>query len=294
MDKKLEKLKAEYLNVPIPKELDSLIAHAIKGRTNNRKRRFRTNILVGLAAALVLFVVSINVSPTLANELSKVPVVKEVIKVFTFVEYSVDEEKHHAKIKVPAISDLKNKSLERSLNEKYLKENQQLYQEFMKEMDQLKQNGDGHTGVESGYVIKTDNENILSLGRYVVNTVGSSSTTFQYDTIDKKKQVLLSLPILFKDKKYITIISENIKEQMKQQMMEDKSKVYWVRNAVVKNRIEPFEQIAENQNFYINKNNKLVISFNKYEVAPGYMGIVEFEIPTDIIAKELVGNKYID
>lgn len=291
MDKKLEKLKAEYLSVPIPKELDSLIDNA---RRKTRKRRIRTDILVGLAAAMVIFVVSINASPTLANTLSKVPVVKELIKVFTFVEYNVDEEKHHAKIKVPAISGLKNKQLEKSLNEKYLKENQQLYQEFRKEMVQLKENGDGHTGVESGYVIKTDNENILSIGRYVVNTVGSSSTTFQYDTIDKKKQVLLTLPILFKDDDYLTIISENIKDQMKQQMQEDKSKVYWIRNAGLKNPIEPFEQISENQNFYINKNNKLVISFNKYDVAPGYMGIVEFVIPTDIIAKELVGNKYIN
>jgi len=28
----------------------------------------------------------------------------------------------------------------------------------------------------------------------------------------------------------------------------------------------------------------LVISFDKYEVGPGYMGIQEFEIPTEVIA----------
>jgi hypothetical protein len=43
--------------------------------------------------------------------------------------------------------------------------------------------------------------------------------------------------------------------------------------------ISPFEKIKADQNFYLSSNHKLVISFDKYEVAPGYMGIVEFEIP---------------
>jgi len=37
----------------------------------------------------------------------------------------------------------------------------------------------------------------------------------------------------------------------------------------------------------------LVISFDKYEVGPGYMGIQEFEIPTEVIADILVSNEYI-
>lgn len=36
-----------------------------------------------------------------------------------------------------------------------------------------------------------------------------------------------------------------------------------------------------------------MISFDKYEVAPGYMGVVEFEIPTDVLQEDLVSMKYI-
>jgi hypothetical protein len=36
-----------------------------------------------------------------------------------------------------------------------------------------------------------------------------------------------------------------------------------------------------------------VISFNKYEVAPGYIGTPKFEIPTEAITDILVGNEYI-
>lgn len=40
----------------------------------------------------------------------------------------------------------------------------------------MKENGGGHLRVNSGFIVKTDNDRILSVGRYVVNTLGSSST----------------------------------------------------------------------------------------------------------------------
>lgn len=291
MDNKLERLKSNYMDIEIPTELDEVVNKALN--SHDKKKKTHIKILMGTGAAAALLMVALNTNPTFAKSLSNVPVLGNVIKVMTFVEYKVDDEKHQANIKVPAISNLKDKELEKSLNEKYLNENKQLYQEFMQEVETLKKQDDGHLGVESGYVVKTDSEDILSIGRYVVNTVGSSSTTFQYDTIDKKEQVLLTLPILFKNQNYIETISENIKGQMKQQMREDKSKVYWILDAGFENPIDPFEKITPNQNFYINEDNKLVISFDKYEVAPGYMGVVEFIIPSEVLSDDLLGNEYI-
>ncbi|MEH7377688.1 RsiV family protein [Neobacillus drentensis] len=291
MDKNLERLKSKYMDIEIPAELDDVVNKALN--SPRKKNRTPIKILVGSGAAAALLMVVLNTNPVLAKSLSDVPVIGNVINVMTFVEFKVDDEKHHANIKVPGISNLKDKDLEKSLNEKYLKENKQLYQEFMQEVKSLKKQGDGHIGMESGYVVKTDNEKILSIGRYVVNTVGSSSTTFKYDTIDKKKQVILTLPILFKNQNYIETISENIKDQMKQQMKEDKTKVYWILDAGVENPPDPFEKITANHNFYINQDNKLVISFDKYEVAPGYMGVVEFIIPTELLSDDLVGSEYI-
>lgn len=95
-------------------------------------------------------------------------------------------------------------------------------------MESLKQSGEGHLGVDTGFEVKTDNSELFAISRYVVNTVGSSSTTMQHDTIDKKNQILLSLPMLFKDDRYISIISENIKEQMRSQMKADKDMFYWI------------------------------------------------------------------
>ncbi|WP_025026954.1 DUF3298 and DUF4163 domain-containing protein [Caldalkalibacillus mannanilyticus] len=289
--KKIEEAKKNYENIEIPEELDFIVHQAI--RESERKMKSQNKVktwVMGTAAAAVLFVGSINVSPAMASALAEVPVVGQFVKVVTFREYKVDEGNYQANIQIPALEGLENEDLQKGLNEKYLNENKQLYEEFMKEIEELKTEGiEAHLGVDSGYEIKADNDKILSIGRYVVNTVGSSSTTFKYDTIDKQNQVLITLPSLFLDERYIEVISQNIQEQMKQQMKEDPEKIYWVTTE----DFDPFEKIAANQNFYINNEFQLVISFDKYEVAPGYMGVVEFIIPTDILSPTLVSTEYV-
>lgn len=298
-DKNLEQLKKEYLEIPIPRELDFVVKKALKesGKKMNKKNNRFKGLKVAVAslvASLALFFIGVNTSPVFAQTMLKVPIVGSLVEVITFREYTFDEDTFNANIKVPAISGLENKKLENSLNEKYLQENEKLYEEFIADIEDLKQNGGGHLGVDSGYIVKTDTDKILSIGRYVVNIVASSSTTIKYDTIDKEKEVLLTLPSLFKDDSYIDVISENIKSQMLEQNQADENKIYWVKGIEEELSFETFEKIGAEQNFYINPDGKLVISFDKYEVAPGYMGVVEFVIPTEVIANLLVGNDYIN
>lgn len=293
MDKKLKELKNAYKNNPLPDELDDVVEKALKRKTN---KSFRYSWLAGVAAAVVLFTVGLNTSTAMANALVNIPVIGNVVQVLTFKEFTLDENGHfHANIAVPEVTGLENNELTKSLNEKYLKEGQELYEQFMNDMEDIKAIGDGHFGVDSGYEIKTDNEQILSIGRYVVEVAGSATETKKYDTIDKKNQLLLSLPMLFKDDGYIQLISENVKQQMLTAAQEDPNKIYWLAGAGLSEEIadEAFETIQADQNFYINEDGKLVISFDEYEVAPGYMGVPEFVIPTDVISKALVSNEYI-
>lgn len=296
-NKELEKLKKQYMDVPIPLELDFAVKKAIKeSRGNISKKEINKKarkILASAAIITLILTIAVNSSSAFANTLSRVPIVGSIIKVLTFNEYTVNEDKFNANIKTPAIEGLENKELENTLNTKYLEENKKLYDEFISDMKDLKENGGGNLGIDSGYEVKTDTDKILSIGRYVVNTVGSSSTVFKYDTIDKKKEILITLPSLFKDDKYVDIISKDIKKQMIEQNKADKNKFYWVEGINQQVPMDLFQKISKEQSFYINKENKLVISFDKYEVAPGYMGIVEFVIPTDIILDTLVSNEYI-
>ncbi|MDQ0089030.1 hypothetical protein J2T12_002440 [Paenibacillus anaericanus] len=295
MNNNIEQLQKEYQEVPIPEELDMIVSRSIQqSLKGNRNKRTKYKWFASAGTAALIFLIAINASTSVANALSSIPGVDRIIKVLTFREYIVEEPNYDANIKIPAITNMDNKALELGLNNKYLSENKALYDKFQAEMNDLKKQGGGHLGLDTDYEVKTDNERIFSIGRYVVETVGSSSMEVTFDTIDKKNQILITLPMLFKDNQYIERISDNIKEQMKAQMKADPDKVYWL--SETDDDVPPteeFKTIAEDQSFYINSDDKLVIVFNKYDVAPGYMGSVEFVIPTEAIAGDLVSDKYI-
>lgn len=296
-DKNLDELKKKYLETPIPSQLDFVVKKALQESRVTTMKKNRLNrariTAASIAAALVILIVGVNTSPAFAQNLSKVPVVGSIVRVITLREYKVNEGQYMADIKVPEIQGMENKALENSLNEKYLAENKELYQQFMAEMKAMEEKGSGHKGVSSSYEVKTDNDTIFSVCRSILTIEGSSNTELKYDTIDKKKQVLISLPSLFKDDSYVDVISKNIISQMREEMKSDEGKIYWLDDQVEDVPIEPFEQISKDQNFYINTEGKLVISFNKYDVAPGYMGTPEFVILTEVISDLLVGDEYI-
>ena len=110
MDKKLEALRIEYKNTPIPDDLDFIVKKALKQKTKKNVNKMKR--LIGIGAAALIFITGINASPNLANALSEVPIVGSLIKVLTFTEFKVDEETAKMEIKVPAITNMENKTLE--------------------------------------------------------------------------------------------------------------------------------------------------------------------------------------
>ncbi len=283
----LEQLKKDYQQIPIPKELDTMIKQTIERDASERRRQKRLhtwrNIALTAAAVIAVFISSINLSPTVATALANVPGLSTLVEVFTFGGYSVEENNFEANILIPQVNGL-DPAITEMLNQKYLAEGQALYDQFKADMDAVKEEfPDAHMGLDYGYDIKTNDDRIFSLGRYVVNTIGSSSTEIRYDTVDKKTQTIVTLPSLFAEgSDYVSLISEQIKTQMRQRMADDESLAYWLDDKDIPED-ENFAAIAPDQEFYINPDGQLVICFDKYDVAPGYMGAVEFIIPTDVL-----------
>lgn len=290
MDKRVNELKNEYNNIPTPRELDLVIRQSIKeGKKAMKYKSFfrRSKIAVAsVAASFALLIAGVNTSHALASSLSDLPAIGVFIKVLTFREYKVDNGPYFSDVQIPEISGLKDKELEKSLNDKYLKEGQELYTTFMEEMKYMQEQGGGHLGLSSGYEILTDNDKILSIMRFFVNTVGSSSTILKYDTIDKEKGILITLESLFKDDSYLNLLMDNVTTQMSTGMKTDSDHLYWLNEV---------ESAFDNKDFsfYINEDGKLVITFNKYAVAPGAMGNPEFVIPTEVIDDVLINGEYI-
>ncbi|MED2942467.1 anti-sigma-V factor RsiV [Bacillus swezeyi] len=285
MEKKLEQLREEYKNVPIPKELDQVVETALRNKPKKKRRIVMWPASTAVAAAVLLTAV-VNINPGAAQAMSSIPVIGKVVKAITFIEIKQENDQSSIDVKTPALSGLNNRELEDGINEKYVRESRQLYQEFMKATSKNKKS---HLSIYSDYETVTDTPDLISIRRNIEKTQASSYTQRRYITIDKKNEILLTLKSLFKDDRYIDVISENMKEQMKQQMKDDPNKIYWLNDE----EEESFKRMKPDQNFYITEDHKLVISFDEYEVAPGYMGAVEFEIPTGAISKLLVGRRYI-
>ncbi|HJF33705.1 MAG TPA: DUF3298 domain-containing protein [Sporosarcina psychrophila] len=289
--KKMNKLKKKYDEIEIPPELEDVVKDSIKqAKASQKKRPFLKQWTIGAAAAAALFIGSINMSPSFAQAMANVPLLGAIVDVFTAQQLTVDKETYQANVATPAIEGLADEELQASLNKKYIEENKVLFEQFQQDVAELDKAGGGHLGVDTGYEVRTDTEQLLSIARYEVNTVASSSTTMKYDTIDKQNSILITLPSLFKDDKYIATISSYIAGEMKRQMAADEDISYFLNDEFGAD----FEKIKPDQNFYITANNKLVISFDDYEVAPGYMGIVTFEIPTNILSDLLVSDAYIN
>lgn len=273
----LKRLKKDYDNIKIPKELDDVVNNALNRNTKNRKYIEKMVI----AASLLLVVLGINISPAFAQTLSKIPIIGNIIEIITIKNYSIDKNGYKASIDIPKISGLTDKKLEYKLNNDFEKEGKKLYEDFLEEMKELKADKvQGHSLVESWYETITNNDDLLSIVVYTHYTQGSSNTIRKIYNIDKRNETVLSLEGMFKNNDYIDVISQNIKEQMRENMKKDKNKHYWLDDEIAEMN---FKSIDKNQDFYINENGELVICFDKYDVAPGYMGLVEFTIPSNII-----------
>ncbi len=289
--KKLNKLQKDFNETEIPAELEDVVNASIqKAKVSQKRRPIVKQWTIGAAAAAALFLGSINISPSFAQAMANVPGLGAIVNVLTVQQVVVDKETYQADLATPAIEGLADKELQATLNDKYIEENKLLFEQFEQDVAEMEKAGGGHLGIDTGYEVLTDNDQLLAISRYQVNTVGSSSTTMKYDTIDKQNNLLITLPSLFKDDQYVKAISSYIVGEMERRMAADGEVSYFLHDEF----FDDFETIQANQSFYITDNNKLVISFDKYEVAPGYMGLVTFEIPTDILQEHLVSDMYIN
>lgn len=279
---KIYELKKNYESIEIPDELSFVVNNAI----NKNKRRKRNIRHLITTASVVVVIGVININPVFAHTLEEIPVIGSVVKVVNFANYKIKEGTYEASIKVPKIEGLDNKELEYKLNKKFKEDGEKLYNQYLEEVKGLKDSGSSeHKASESWYEVKSDNDKILSLVIYNYQAQGSSNTTRKFYNIDKKNETVLTLEGMFKNDNYIKKISDNIKDQMEEQMKKDENKCYWLNDENIGD--ENFKAIKKDQGFYINNNGELVICFDKYEVAPGYMGLIEFAIPKDVI-KELL------
>ena len=282
---KIDKLKENYNNIEIPKELDDVINDAFNESENkkleNNKKDWRRNMKnmkkwYASAAAVGLIIVSVNASSTFAKSLENIPVIGNIIRVVNFNNYRIDKDGMDVSISLPEVSS-DSKDLEYKLNKEFEKEGKEAYKKYEAEVAELEKEGKTtHKSAEMWSETVAENDKTLSVAIYNTETEASASTSRKIYNIDKKDKTILTLEGMFGNNDYVDVLSKNILSQMKERTKKDSNDVYFVDNTF---------KIKKDQPFYINDKGELVICFDEYEVAPGSAGLVEFVIPSNVVSK---------
>ena len=161
---------------------------------------------------------------------------------------------------------------------------------YQSDVASIEDGENGNEAVNSSYQVVTDNDRLFALRIDTSIVMGGSNQYTKIYNVDKKTGNTITLNDLFqKDSDYLDRISEEIEKQMKENMEKDSNLQYFLDKDVDG---YSFDGIKNDVNFYVNIEGELTIVFDKYEVAPGYMGIVEFTIPTSVVS-DIIKDGYL-
>ena len=240
---------------------------------------------VAVAIAAVLFVLP-NMNPAIAMAMGELPYVGKIFQVITVREYQYEDEKHVAEIATPQIiADEENLEENADGIAVINRDSKQLTDQIISEFEaSLEENQYQATYVD--YEVVSDTDEWFTLKMLISEVSASGTEYYKYYNIDRATGKSVQLNDLFASEKYVKAISDNIYEQMKEQMEKctDDSIFYWIADdgEDAENYI-----INKDQNFYYNTNGELVIVYDEYDVAPGYMGCPEFTIPDEVYEEYL-------
>lgn len=304
-ENRLDKLREEYEKMKMPEDQVEKMKETIeKGKREMRQKRRISLIVKGAAATAAVFVILPNTSMDVAYAMSGIPVVGKLVEAVTFRDYQYEDERNSAKVEVPELvvreDTEENREEEKkeegtegipAREETLEKTTAEINREIEEITDKIISEFEENLKYEEGYQsILVKNEIISTTDSYFTLKLicyqgsGSGAEWDYFYTIDLNTGERIALKDLFQEgADYITPISENIKEQMREQMKADENIMYWVDDKDVPEW--NFKQITEETSFYINGENDVVIAFNEGDVAPMYMGCVEFVIPKDVLAE---------
>ena len=278
-------LKQEYQQVEVPEQALAAVKTGIRKAQQEKRRsvQWKRWGKLAAAAAVVTVIMLPNLSPQVAMAMADVPILNKVVQIVTLDRYQQkdDSGRYEAHVMTPELKAQGDGQLQSSvgqINEEVQAYEQQMIAQFQKEMEQQ----GGVYGLDVQYNVVTDTESWFTLQITTLETAASGAQSVRYYNLDKATGAYVKLSDLFKpEADYVTAISDDIKAQMKARMAEDENQIYFVDTDMPE---DDFQQIAADQSFYVNQQGQLVIAFNEYEVAPGYMGCPQFVIDDGVIA----------
>ena len=274
--------KSNYNKIDIPENLSSVVDEAIKyGLSTTIKPYSRLKKVASLAAVFcIIFVTLLNTSQIFAAAIYEIPIVGNVCRIFTFREYHIEDPIKYVDVKVPHIDNSGKTELEARVNleiSKLISENVEKGEERAKEYYKAFIETGGKSedftpiGINIDYEIKSINEKSVSFVITKYETFASAYFEQYFYNMDLQTGKLFTLKDWF-GSDYKDIVASSIEETISNWSDYQKEALF--------QDVDIDDLITENRNFYLNDQNQIVVVFEKYEVAVGAAGILEFPITT--------------
>ena len=279
---RIKKARQDYQNIEIPKSLNTHVLSAIHQANQKRWHHpFSSRPLLSTCASIIfIFFLLVNTSTTFVQAIDNIPILNVLTKLLTIESYTKKTISSYVTVKVPAITQTTNTKLEQQINQEIKEKINLTVEKSEAEARQYYENTvaynkDNATDfypfiIDVDYKLNYSDNETLSFVISKTVTYASSNTENIYYNLNLKTGKPITLHQLLGES-YKEIINPLIKEQITQREQADANQLFF------KNELE-FQTIRSDQPFYINENQQLVIVFEEYEIAPGYMGIIEFTL----------------
>lgn len=285
----MEKSREIYEQIEIPKELEGKVQEAIEISRWKRKKALargrRKKVYrwaLGMAAAFtVVTMIGLNTSEAFAMEVQKIPVIGELARILTIRSYERTEGDIQIAAKIPGVDLGENgRELSEETNAQIEKMTAQYEREALERAEEYKQAFLETGGTEEEwaehdiqirvwYEIKNQTEDVLSFVVKGTENWTSAYAKTRYYNLDLECNEFLTLGD-FLGQDYMEKANESIRRQIEERTQ--KGETFFATEE------GGFETIEAEPDFYVNEKGNPVIVFEKYAIAPGAMGEVEFEI----------------
>ena len=240
------------------------------------------------AALAAAFLILPNTSASVAHAMEQIPLVGQWVQVVTFRDYQVETERNHADIQLASVG-IEGTQDDGAVQETLEKTTARINADIQSITGELINEFEKNMADEMGYqdlIVKSEvltrTEEYFTVKLLCYQGAGSGYQWNYYYTIDLRTGEQLKLQDLFSEgADYITPISDSIKNQMQEQMDADENVYYWLHDEI---EALNFRSITDETSFYVNGDGDVVIGFNEGDVAPMYMGSVEFVIPGEVLS----------
>ena len=207
-DKRLKE-RAKQEPFPLPETYAGKVRNtcaALKETTmKDTKQKRSCRALLGVAAALAVFVAIPNVSPSAAAAMSDIPVLGAVVRVVTFRDYQYDDGHNTADVQVP---ELGGSSAADAVNDQVQAFTDQLIAQFQADCEAT---GEGYQGLDITSSVVTDSDTWFTLRIDATKVKASGYDFTRFYHIDKATGEIVTLSDLFRPgADYVSVLSAEV------------------------------------------------------------------------------------